>query len=71
MDTPVPHQVTKVHTFSFFAIPAILRIPAQTGYEQGKHAFPPPQAGSPNFLVFSYSAKGKSDFGRSGKSTHL
>jgi hypothetical protein len=37
MDAPLSHQVTKVHTFSFLAIPPILRIVAQTGHKQGKH----------------------------------
>jgi hypothetical protein len=37
-DGPFSHQVTKLHTFSFFAIPAILPIVAQTGNKQGKAA---------------------------------
>ena len=42
MDAPLSHQVTKVHTFSFLAIPVILWIVAQTGHKQEKHAsFPP------------------------------
>jgi hypothetical protein len=38
MDAPLSRQVTKVHTFLFFAIPAILPIVAQTGNKQGKAA---------------------------------
>ena len=71
MDAPLSHQVTKVHTFSFFATPVILPIVAQTGHKQGKHASFPPEVSSPHFLVFSYSAKGKSHFKRSEKNTHL
>ena len=71
MDAPLSHKVTKVHTFSFLAIPVILRIVAQTGHKQEKHASFPPYASSPHFLVFSYSAKGKSHFKQSVKSTHL
>jgi hypothetical protein len=42
MDAPLSHQVTKVHTISFLAIPVILRIVAQTGPKQEKHdSFPP------------------------------
>jgi hypothetical protein len=37
-DGPFSHQVTKLHTFSFFAIPAILPIVAQTGNKQDKAA---------------------------------
>jgi hypothetical protein len=38
MDGPLSHQVTKLHTFSFHAIPAILPIVAQTANKQGKAA---------------------------------
>jgi hypothetical protein len=69
--TRLSHQVTKVHTFSFFATPVILPIVAQTGYKQGKHASFPPEVSSPHFLVFSYSFGAKSHFKRSEKSTHL
>jgi hypothetical protein len=71
MDAPLSHQVTKVHTFSFFATPVILPIVAQTGHKQGRHASFPPEVSSPHFLVFSYSFGAKSHFKRSEKSTHL
>jgi len=56
------NQVTKLHTFSFFEIPVILQITAQTGHKQSSAAFPLRQASSLPFFVFSYSAKGKSHF---------
>ena len=69
--TGLSHQVTKVHTFLFFAIPVILHIVAQTGHKQGRHASFPPEVSSPHFLGFSYSFGAKSHFKRSEKSTHL
>ncbi len=69
--TRLSHQVTKVHTFSFFATPVILQIVAQTGHKQGRHASFPPEVSSPHFLGFSYSFGAKSHFKRSEKSTHL
>ncbi len=69
--TRLSHQVTKVHTFLFFAIPVILHIVAQTGHKQGRHASFPPEVSSPHFLGFSYSFGAKSHFKRSEKSTHL
>ena len=54
-DRSSSHQVTKLHTFSFFAIPAILHIVAQTGHKQKKAGSLPPYVTFPRFLVLSYS----------------
>jgi hypothetical protein len=71
IDAPFSHQVTKVYTFSFLAIPAIRAIVVETGRKQSGAASSLPQGSSPLSLVFSYSAKGKSHFDRSEKNTHL
>jgi len=55
LDSLLSRQVTKLHTFSFFTIPAISRIVAQTGHKQSNGAFLALEVIFLFFITFSYS----------------